>query len=249
MMNLESYLKKLPDLAIAFSGGVDSAYLLYAASRSGIRIGAYYASSVFQPEFEKRDAVRLAEELGVSLTIIDIDVLSNAQVAANPADRCYYCKRAIFGTILSKAREDGFSVLADGTNFSDEVSDRPGMRALQEMKVVSPLRICGLTKQEIRELSRKAGLFTADKPSYACLATRIPTGTVITREALERTEAGEDILFSLGFTDFRIRMMDRAAKIQLPGNQMEKAVALRQLILEKLAPYYDDILLDLKGRN
>ena len=181
-MDLQQFFKENPRVAIAFSGGVDSSYLLYAALRYGARVRAYYVNSAFQPRFELEDARRLAGDLHADLR----DVLSSPTVTANPPDRCYHCKRVIFRTIAAAAVEDGFPVLLDGTNASDDAGDRPGMRALRELSVRSPLRECGLTKDEIRRLSREAGLFTWDKPAYACLATRIPTGQPITPRRRKR---------------------------------------------------------------
>ena len=158
-MDLSEYFAQTPSAAIAFSGGVDSAYLLYAAMRSGVRVRAYYVKSVFQPRFELEDAEKLAGQLQADMKVINVDVLSSQIIAANPPDRCYHCKRIIFETIAKAAGEDGFTVLLDGTNASDEEGDRPGMRALRELSVQSPLRMCGLTKAQIRRLSREAGLF------------------------------------------------------------------------------------------
>ena len=173
-------------------------------------------------------------------------------MAANPADRCYYCKRNIFSRILEAAGEDGYSLILDGTNASDRADDRPGMRALKEMEVRSPLRECGLTKAMIRELSREAGLFTWNKPAYACLATRIPEGTEITEELLTMTEQAEDYLFSLGFTDFRVRMVKNGfAGLQFPEDQIGRAFEMRQQISAKLKDSfgYTKVLLDLENRN
>ncbi|MBQ4538557.1 MAG: ATP-dependent sacrificial sulfur transferase LarE [Oscillospiraceae bacterium] len=247
-MTLNEFFKDNPKAAIAFSGGVDSAYLLYAAAAAKANIRAYYVKSAFQPQFELDDAIKLAEELGADMKIINVDVLADSRVSANPADRCYYCKKAIFNTIAEAAKADGFDLILDGTNASDDEGDRPGMRALKELSVRSPLRECGLTKPEIRRLSKKAGLFTWDKPAYACLATRIPTGEVITAEKLAKTESAEDFLFSLGFTDFRVRMSGNSAKIQLPEGQLDKLMAQRKEILAKLKQYYDSVTLDLEVR-
>ena len=197
-MDLKDFFRENPKVALAFSGGVDSAYLLYAAGESGASVRAYYVKSAFQPRFELEDARRLAGELGADMRILEEDVLADAQVASNPRDRCYHCKKRLFTAIAKAAAEDGFSVLMDGTNASDDAGDRPGMRALRE---------CGLTKAEIRRLSKEAGLFTWDKPAYACLATRIPTGTEITEEKLCRTERAESYLASVGLRDFRVRMV------------------------------------------
>lgn len=248
-MNLEMFFQKYPKVALAFSGGVDSAYLLYAALQSGAQVRAYYVKSAFQPQFELDDARRLAEQCHADLCVLELDVLADSQVTANPANRCYYCKKRIFTAIQEAARRDGFSVLLDGTNASDDAGDRPGMRALTELDVRSPLRECGLTKEEIRRLSKETGLFTWNKPAYACLATRIPSGTVITAGALWTTETAENFLFSLGFTDFRIRMTGKTAKIQLPENQLERAIAQRKEIVGELKKYYDAVVLDLEVRG
>lgn len=248
-MQLSDFFISHPRLAIAFSGGVDSAYLLYTAKTAGCDVHAYLIHSQFQPQFEQDDAQRLAEMLGVPLTILDCDVLSEPAVAANDALRCYHCKRALFARLWQAVRADGYDVLCDGTNASDEAADRPGMRALGELGVLSPLRICGLTKTEIRALSKQAGLFTHDKPAYACLATRIPTGMPITQAVLERVERAENALFALGFTDFRVRVLDdNRAKLQAPAAQLVCIIELREQILSALSPDFEDILLDLRAR-
>ena len=248
-MTLEEFFAQNPRPALAFSGGVDSAYLLYAAHRAGAEVRAYYVSSAFQPQFELEDAKRLAGSLSVPLTVLSVDILSNRTVTANPSERCYHCKKAIFSAILAAAKADGYTPVLDGTNASDQVSDRPGMRALRELGVRSPLRECGLTKPEVRRLSREAGLFTWDKPAYACLATRIPTGTAITRADLARTERAERFLAGLGFTDFRVRLLGDAAKLQLPASQLSALLAQRETILRELKKDYSDVLLDLEVRG
>lgn len=248
-MTLQDFFRENHAVALGFSGGVDSSYLLYTALRCGAKVGAYYVRSAFQPRFELEDARRLASGLGAELSILDVDVLSDAVVAANPPDRCYFCKLRIFTAISSAALADGYSVLIDGTNASDDAGDRPGMRALRELSVRSPLRECGLTKAEIRRLSREAGLFTWDKPAYACLATRIPTGEVITAEKLARTERAEDFLFSLGLTNFRVRTLGNAAKIQVPSAQMARVAELRPRILRELRKDYEAVLLDLEAKD
>ena len=237
-------------MAIAFSGGVDSSYLLYAAKKYAAEVRAYYVKSAFQPAFEYEDAVRLAKELEVCLCVIDADVLSDETVTSNPVDRCYYCKKIIFSKILQKAREDGFEILLDGTNASDDVADRPGVKALKELKVLSPLRECGLTKKQIRELSKNAGLFTWDKPAYACLATRLPVGKKITKEALEITEKAETFMVELGFSDFRVRLLNTGdAKLELRESQLPLLFEKKKEILMELKKSYKRVLLDLELRN
>lgn len=247
-MTLTEFFHENPKAAIAFSGGVDSAYLLYAALQSGADVRAYYVKSAFQPQFELDDARRLAETLSADMRVLDVDILADETVAANPPDRCYHCKRRIFSAIASAAAADGYTLLLDGTNASDDAGDRPGMRALRELSVRSPLRECSLTKPEIRRLSREAGLFTWDKPAYACLATRVPAGERLTAEKLENTERAEDFLFSLGFADFRVRLFNGAARLQLPAEQLPRLLERRAEILSELKKTYSAVVLDLEVR-
>ena len=247
-MELQEFFRENPKVAVAFSGGVDSSYLLYAAKQYAKEVRAYYVSAEFQPRFEYEDAMRLAKEIGAQVSVIKLSALAVPGVAENPANRCYYCKQGIFGAIWRAAKEDGFSVLLDGTNASDDAGDRPGMKALAELSVRSPLRECGLTKAQIRELSKEAGLFTWDKPADACLATRIPTGEVITKEKLARTEAAEGFLFSLGFKNFRVRSKEGHARIQLPEAQWGLLMQHRAEILHELSKYYETVSLDLEVR-
>ena len=247
-MTLEQFFQENPRCALGFSGGVDSAYLLYAGVKAGADIKPYFIKTAFQPAFELADAQKLAERLGVEVTVLELDALADPQVAANPEDRCYYCKQNLFRTLKDRAIADGYPVLLDGTNASDEAGDRPGMRALAELSVRSPLRECGLTKAEIRARSKEAGLFTWDKPAYACLATRVPAGETITAETLARVEGAEDALFRLGYTDFRVRVFHGAARLQLPRGQMERAVREAEELRQALKPYFTPILLDLEGR-
>lgn len=248
-MTLHTFFQENPKVALAFSGGVDSAYLLYAATASGADVTAYYVHSAFQPTFEQEDAERLARELGAKLRILPLDVLCDDTITANPAHRCYHCKKRIFTAIVQAAQADGYSLLIDGTNASDDDSDRPGIRALRELSVRSPLRECGITKAQVRALSREANLFTWDKPAYACLATRIPTGERITAEKLTRTEQAEQFLQSLGFRDFRVRLLGESAKLQVRAEQLPLLLEKRQDILEGLRPLYPHILLDLEVRQ
>ena len=247
-MTLKQFFQENPRCALGFSGGVDSAYLLYAGVKAGADIRPYFIKTAFQPAFELADARKLAEGLGVEVTVLELDALADPRVAANPADRCYFCKQNLFRTLKDRAIADGYPVLLDGTNASDDAGDRPGMRALAELSVRSPLRECGLTKAEIRARSREAGLFTWDKPAYACLATRVPAGETITADLLARVEGAEDALFRLGYTDFRVRVFHGATRLQLPRGQMERAVREAEELRQALKPYFTPILLDLEGR-
>lgn len=248
-MTLEEFFQAHPRAALAFSGGTDSAFLLWAAREYGCDVRAYYVKTAFQPQFEYEDALRLARELGVPMTTVEADILSVPEAAANGPRRCYYCKTALFTRLWQAARDDGYTVLLDGTNASDDAGDRPGMQALRELEVRSPLRECGLTKAEVRRLSKEAGLFTWDKPAYACLATRIPTGTAITKEDLERVERAENALHALGFRDFRVRLYHGAARIQVTAEQLPLVLEQREAVSSALDPAFDGVLLDLMPRG
>lgn len=183
--SLEDFFARTSEVAVAFSGGVDSAYLLAYAHRAGCRVKAYFVSTVFQPTFELEDAREVVDLLGVQFEIIEADILKQSAICANPPNRCYVCKRFIFQALRKAASRDGFDVLVDGTNASDNPARRPGFKALDEEGVISPLRRAALTKEAIRKASRVFGLPTADKPRFACLAVHVPQGVAITPETLQ----------------------------------------------------------------
>ena len=247
-MELRDFFGEHPKAAIAFSGGVDSTYLLAEALRLGADVKPYCAVTAFQPAFEKREAAEFCALLGAELTTVELDVLADPAVAANPPDRCYHCKKTIFSALMERAAADGYTLMLDGTNASDDALDRPGMRALREFGVLSPLRICGLTKAEIRRRSRELDLPTWDKPAYACLATRIPTGEVIDGEKLAKVEGAETALMEMGYTDFRVRYFHGAARLQLPAVQWERGISERKAIREALKPWFTIVLLDMEER-
>lgn len=171
-------------------------------------------------------------------------------MVSNPSNRCYYCKKVIFNMIMKAAAEDGYTVLLDGTNASDDAGDRPGMKALQELQVKSPLRECGLVKSEIRRLSKKAGFLPGTSRHMHVWPPAFRPDARITAEKLQKTEAAEDFLFSLGFSDFRVRMMPNgAARLQLPENQLPLLMEKRAEILNELKKHYPAVLLDLEVRG
>lgn len=248
-MELKDFFSTYPKVALAFSGGVDSAYLLSQAMDHAEEVRAYYVKTIFQPDFEWEDAQRLAGDLKADLKVISLDLTGEEKIVLNPPNRCYYCKRRIFSAIQKEAALDGFSVLLDGTNASDRVNDRPGMKVLSELHVLSPLRLCGLTKEEIRHRSKEKGLFTWNKPAYACLATRIPSGQRIQAEDLKQTEMAEELFFQLGFSDFRVRNWAGKAKLELREEDLPRLLAHREEIIRQLRKYYQAVLLDLEVRK
>jgi len=259
---LEEFFRVNNKVALAFSGGTDSAYLLYEAAKAGADVTAYYVRSQFPPCFEYEDAVEvvgwLEENLGAGegkrytfrtpvLKVLDLDILSVEGVKSNGCDRCYHCKKAIMQAIREQASLDGYGMIVDGNNASDVALERPGMRATAELGVRSPLRELGITKSDVRELSGQAGLPTANKPAYACLATRIQSCEEITVDKLATTEAAETILHELGFSDFRIRMHeDRAASgcVGIVQTRAEQAALLQKnksRIITELSELYSRI--------
>ncbi len=240
-MDLQTFFRENPRVAIAFSGGVDSAYLLYMGAKYGQAVRAYFVKSQFQPQFELDHARKLCEELSVDLTVLTLNQLADPLIRQNDPLRCYYCKKGIFSAIRDAAIKDGYSILCDGTNADDREDDRPGFRALRELQVRSPLRECGITKDELRRLSKEAGLFTHDKAAYACLATRIPTGEEITEEALEITETAEGILYDLGFRDFRIRCSQGIPRLQIRKEQFPLYEEKKERILAPLRLLYKQL--------
>ena len=243
-MILKEFFRENTKVALAFSGGVDSAYLLYAACEAGADVHAYYVKSDFQPEFEFGDAKRLAAGLGAEMTVIYQDILGDPEVEANPTDRCYHCKKHVFRAITERAKKDGYDLIIDGTNASDDLGDRPGVRALREYGVRSPLRECGLTKDRIRALSREAGLFTWDKPAYACLATRIQTGQKITYETLKAVEACEAFMAEMGFRDFRVRVRGGNALVQIKEEDHERYIKDQDMIEGIIGNHFAGVSLD-----
>lgn len=186
---LQDFFEQHPRVALAYSGGTDSAYLLACAKACDAEIYPYRVVSVFQYPFETDDADLVSAQVDMPYTTLNVDVLADENIAANPWNRCYYCKKRIFSTILAQARaEHGIDVLIDGTNASDDPDNRPGFKALAELGVLSPLRLANLTKEDIRRYSAQMGLITAEKPSVSCRATAVPTDTRLTQAVLEAIE-------------------------------------------------------------
>lgn len=213
---LETYLKDNAPLAVAYSGGVDSALLLKIASETleKDQVVAVMATGPMIPRSEADFAEEFAAQMECEFFTFQADVLGVEEFAANGPRRCYYCKKYLFTKILALAKEHGFLCVVDGTNADDVKDYRPGRQALIELGVKSPFLEVGLTKDEIRELSAYYGLSTAKKPAMACLATRVPTGTVITREKLEKIEAGEEVLKSIGLKQYRLRLLGKTGRIE-----------------------------------
>jgi len=247
---LEHRLAALRSVVVAYSGGVDSAYLAYVAHRTlGDRALAVTADSPSYPERHRQLAIRIAREFGLRHEIIRTAELTRAEYRANPTDRCYYCKHELYTRLSQIAAERGAAIL-DGNNADDRGDYRPGRRAAREFGVRSPLDEVNLTKDEIRELSRQAGLPTWDEPASACLSSRIPYHHEVTDEKLRMIERAEQSLRALGFRVFRVRHHDELARLEIALEEMPRALkpeTSAAIVRELKAAGYKYVSLDLQG--
>ncbi|MBN7772730.1 ATP-dependent sacrificial sulfur transferase LarE [Clostridium aminobutyricum] len=248
---LKDYLSGLKSAAIAFSGGVDSTFLLFAAKEAlGNRAIAITANSDLFPEREHKEALDFAKKYHMKQIVFDVDEFEIEGFANNPENRCYLCKKTIFSQIKKLAKENGALYVAEGSNMDDNGDYRPGMKAIAELEIKSPLRQVGLYKEEIRELSKKLGLPTWEKPSFACLASRFVYGEKITREKLQIVGKAEQFLLDLGFRQVRVRLHHNIARIETDSFELDRFLnkEMRELVNNRLKELgFQYISLDLQG--
>lgn len=230
---LLSYLRSLDSIAIAFSGGVDSSFLAKAAYEAlGNKSIAITIDSPYIPNWEIEEAKELARKIGIKHVLITLDEIPS-MIKENPENRCYLCKSMLFTMMIEKAKSLGFKHMADGTNFDDTSDYRPGLVALKELAVISPLLKLAWTKEEIRNQSQALGLETWDKPAYACLLTRVPYNRTLEKSELSKIEQAETYLMSQGFKGLRVRKHDNIARIEVAKDERSKFFDLK--LLDKIS--------------
>lgn len=249
--DMRNDIKRLNSVTVSFSGGVDSSFLLkVAADVLGGNAIAVTIRSPFFPQREFDEAQAFCREQKIRQVMCERNVLEIAEVARNPKDRCYHCKKEMFRQIRAVAQELGMEHVIEGSNTDDDGDYRPGMLAVAELGIISPLKDCGLTKADIRALSKYLGLPTWEKPSFACLASRFVYGEKITEEKLSMVERAEQLLFDLGFRQFRVRIHGRMARIEVEPEEFARIMQeeVRTEIAEKFREYgFTYTALDLDG--
>jgi uncharacterized protein len=250
LVKLIEILKDMESAVLAYSGGADSTFLLKTLQISGIRTLAITANSDITPPHDLLTAKRMAAELGIEHCMVETDELSMEEFIRNTPERCFFCKNELYKKLTDIAASEGYKVLLDGSNIDDTLDFRPGTESAAKYKVRSPLIEAGLSKKEIRELSRQFGLSTWDRPSSPCLSSRIPYGQRITKEALQRVEKAEDFLREIGFREVRVRDHNSVARIEVGEEEIDLVLIQekRKLISEKLKSLgYRFVSLDLAG--
>ncbi|MGN0293405.1 MAG: ATP-dependent sacrificial sulfur transferase LarE [Lachnospiraceae bacterium] len=248
---LESILQK-GDCCVAFSAGVDSTLVLKLvcelAGKLGRKVYAVTFHTMLHPRADMELAIHLAKEYGAETAVLEVDEYEISEILDNPPDRCFYCKDYLFRTLLDFAREKGCVSVLDGTNADDRKVFRPGLLALRKNGIISPLAECGITKAQVRRMASFLNLETASKPSTPCLATRLPYGDRLDRELLQRIEAGEDYLKSLGFRASRIRVHGTVARIELEPEDFNLLFSCREELVCRLKELgFCYVTLDLQG--
>ena len=246
---LKGYFKELGKVAIAFSSGVDSTFLLKTAHDVlGDNAIALTAKSPAFSSRELEDAISFCKNEKIRQLVIDIEVLRSPEFTENPPDRCYICKQLIFKKLIEVAKENGITTICEGSNIDDDKDYRPGFKAITELGIQSPLRMYHFSKKEIRDLSQKLGLNTWNKPSFACLASRFVYGETITREKLDWVEKSEQLLFEMGFKQFRVRIHGTIARIEVLPEEIPMIIEHREKIVHVLKTIgFSYVTLDLLG--
>ncbi len=246
---LKEFFKEHQKCAIAFSGGCDSTYLLHAAVECGCDVRGYYIRSEFNTIEERNTAVETAYAIKACVRVVSVDLLEDKSIVENDSDRCFYCKRTSMQAMLRKAYTDGYTVFLDGTNADDYDENKPSCKALKELRIISPLALCGITKAQVREESKKANLPTADMPETSCMAARIETGMQLNEANLKKVENCESFLAKRGFSDFRVYLTKNGGKICLTEKDYPKAVEIKGDLISHVNKIMNGAVIDSNFRK
>jgi len=243
-MDLKTFFAENPTGAVAFSGGLNSSFLLWAAAEYGKDWHAYFLRTAFQPDTETQDVQMISSHYQIPLTILNGDIFLCADIISNTEKRCSLCKQRMFSAISQKAKQDGYHLLIDGT-VCDSLSaaECPQIRDFSAILLRSPLKEYGLSKSDLRLLARKIHLPNWNKTAYSCLATRVAHGTAITREHLQHVQRAETLLSSLGFQNYRVQVSDDALTLLFPHHQISYAQTMRTTIDKQLSPLFPSIII------
>ncbi|MGB5822771.1 MAG: ATP-dependent sacrificial sulfur transferase LarE [Proteocatella sp.] len=235
LKNIQEFVNNIADggLCVAFSGGVDSTLLLKIAVDTGKKVHAVMFNTQLHPCSEEAEARKIASEIGADITVMEIDEFSNPEILKNPVDRCYICKSMLFSKLKDFAQENGYHTIIDGTNADDHKEYRPGIKALSELGIVSPLAELGITKSEIRNYAKELGITVHNKPSAPCMATRFPYNTQLTRGMLEKVEIAENFLKGIGMKVCRLRIHGDMARIEVNESDFEVVIKNKDIIIKQ----------------
>lgn len=252
--NLHTYMEQhtRKDCIIAFSGGVDSSLMLKIACEHArdnkTKVYAYTIHTMLHPMKELELTEKLAREMGAIHRVVKVDEIGEAGIENNPVNRCYLCKKCMFSKVMAEAERMGITTVIEGTNADDRKAYRPGIQALKELGVQSPLLLCGITKAEIRELAREYGIAVSDRPSVPCLATRFAYGTHLEQAEMQKVEAMESMIRDMGFYNVRTRIQDKMVRIEVDDKDMEALLTHRKEVITEIKKLgYDYVTVDLEG--
>ena len=242
--NLKKFFEEHPKCAIAFSGGCDSVYLMHCALECGCDVRGYFIRSEFNSLDDRNSALETAFSMGACVSVVQAELLDDPSIVDNDCDRCYYCKRTSMQAMIRKAYVDGYNVFLDGTNADDYDENKPSCKALKELRIISPLALCGVGRKEVREGLKEANLPAAEMPETSCTAARIEEGMQLNKMNLGKVESCENFLKKRGFSDFRVYLTKEGGKISLTEVDYPKAMEIKGDIISHVKKTMSNAVID-----